>query len=393
MKPALLIYCQHSVGIGHLTRSFAIAAALTSRFNVTFLNGGPLPAGIPVPNGVDVQDLPALGMTDGHTLVGRDGVTDVAAARRQRRARVLDIFERTCPAVLLVELFPFGRKKFAFELLPLLKLARSRRPAPVIVSSLRDILVASRPDQQHHDDRAEWICRRYFDAVVVHADPQLARLEETFRPRRTLITPVHYTGLVVPEMRRTPIPLRAERPILVSAGGGSVGFPLFRAALAAHALLEPVAAPPLRIIAGPFLPEDEWQELQSLVATNPRVSLERSVPDLIAEMRGAAVSLSQCGYNTALDIVRAGVPALVVPYGAEREDEQRNRARRLEELGAMRCLLESQMTPATLAAELSATLTFQPRANALQLDGASATAELLYGLVSNARESVACANG
>ena len=117
------------------------------------------------------------------------------------------------------------------------------------------------------------------------------------------------------------------------------------------------------------------------------------MPDLIAEMRGAAVSLSQCGYNTALDIVRAGVPALVVPYGAEREDEQRNRARRLEELGAMRCLLESQMTPATLAAELSATLTFQPRANALQLDGASATAELLYGLVSNARESVACANG
>ena len=59
----------------------------------------------------------------------------------------------------------------------------------------------------------------------------------------------------------------------------------------------------------------------------------------------------------------------------------------------MRCLLEAQMTPATLAAELQATLEFQPRANVLQLDGARATAELLHGLAMNAVESVACATG
>ena len=40
------------------------------------------------------------------------------------------------------------------------------------------------------------------------------------------------------------------------------------------------------------------------------------MPDLAAEMRAAAVSLSQCGYNTALDIIVAQVPALVVPYAA-----------------------------------------------------------------------------
>ena len=41
-RPALLIYCQHSLGIGHLTRSFALAAALAERFRVVFLNGGRL---------------------------------------------------------------------------------------------------------------------------------------------------------------------------------------------------------------------------------------------------------------------------------------------------------------------------------------------------------------
>lgn len=393
-KPGLLIYCQHSVGIGHLTRSFAIASALTARFKVTFLNGGPVPDGIPVPAGVEVVDLPPLGMsTDGHALIGRDGIDDVASAQGRRRDAILRTFERVQPAVLLVELFPFGRKKFAFELLPLLKAARARGPATVVVSSLRDILVSVRKDQQHHDDRAAWLCRRYFDAVLVHADPRLARLEDTFRPRRALTTPVHYTGLVVPALRPTPVPRWSERPILVSAGGGIVGLPLFRCAIFAHSMLDARTAPPLRIIAGPFLPEDDWHELQELTATNPRITLERAVPDLIAEMRGAAVSLSQCGYNTALDIVRAGVPALVVPYGAEREDEQRNRAQRLQQLGVMRCLPAAEMTPTTLAAQLLQTLSFQPRPNVLQLDGARVTTETLYEMAMQAQESRSCATG
>ena len=386
MKPALLIYCQHSVGIGHLTRSFAIATDLAREFRVTFLNGGPLPPGIPVPDGVEMVDLPPLGMVDGHALVSREEGMDVAAAQGRRRACLLEVLERTRPAVLLVELFPFGRKKFAFELLPLLRRARQLQPRPLVVSSLRDILVASRPDQQHHDDRAEWICRRYFDAVLVHADPALARLEETFRPRRPLRTPVHYTGFVVPAERGGSTRRGDASPILVSAGGGSVGAPLFDLALDAHALLDAATAPPLRIVAGPFLPDAQWQSLQARVAGRPRVSLLRAVPDLVAQMREAAVSLSQCGYNTALDIVRAGVPALVVPYGNEVEDEQRNRAHRLAGLHALRCVDARGLTAQRLAEELQATLVFRPSPSALSLDGARTTTEVLHRLA--ARQTV-----
>src|SRR5207244_1686859 len=39
-RPALLLYCQHSVGLGHLTRSLALAGALATRFEVTVLSGG-----------------------------------------------------------------------------------------------------------------------------------------------------------------------------------------------------------------------------------------------------------------------------------------------------------------------------------------------------------------
>ena len=51
-RPALLFYCQHSLGIGHLTRSFALATALAETFHVVFLNGGRLPPGLPVPRAI-----------------------------------------------------------------------------------------------------------------------------------------------------------------------------------------------------------------------------------------------------------------------------------------------------------------------------------------------------
>ena len=75
----------------------------------------------------------------------------------------------------------------------------------------------------------------------------------------------------------------------------------------------------MRAIAGPLMPEEDFARSQRA----PRnVELIRSVPDLAQELRHAAASISQCGYNTALDLVRTRVPALVVPYATPEEDEQ-----------------------------------------------------------------------
>ena len=39
MKPALLFYCQHSVGLGHLMRSYALCDRLAERFRVVLIAG------------------------------------------------------------------------------------------------------------------------------------------------------------------------------------------------------------------------------------------------------------------------------------------------------------------------------------------------------------------
>ncbi len=385
-RPTLIFYCQHSLGIGHLTRSFALAAALMEHFHVVFLNGGRLPSGLPVPSGLEIVDLPALGMDDGHTVISRDATHGVAQAQLARRTMIDDAVRQHRPAVLLVELFPFGRKKFAGEILPMIRAVKKQAGAPALVAcSLRDILVDARPDQQHHDDRARWLTDRYFDAVLVHADPSFARLEDSFNPRRPMRTPVHYTGCVVPWRPPAGHQPRGQQ-VLVSAGGGMVGAELFRTALAARRLLRlPI---PMRIITGPFLPNDAWAALQQSVQGEDDVELLRHVPDMVHEMRQARLSISQCGYNTALDIVVSGVPALVVPYAAPGENEQTERAARMAARGAMQTLSADALTPTVLAAAIDALMVFQPRAAALKLDGAYQTAVSLRDLHQGAERSV-----
>lgn len=377
-RPPLLFYCQHSLGLGHLARSFALCEALARVFDVVLLCGGKLPRSIQPPDGVRVVALPPIGAAiDGH-LISHDGRRSLERAVALRRGTILDTFHSLRPEAILIEFFPFGKRRFTDELLPLLDEARSLGPcAPVIVSSIRDILIGRGDEQGEFDDRASDLANRYFDAVFAHSDPAFARLNETFRPRVPLRIPIHYTGFVVsngrPHGRARP-----RRGIVVSAGGGIAGYRLLSTAIAAQRLLENDLE--MKIITGPFLPEDAWRSLRAQAGGRKGLTLRRSVPDLSTELHGASASVSQCGYNTALDLLRARIPALVVPFADGGEDEQTKRASRLEALGAVRVLALDGLEASRLAAEIQALLRFRPRRMRFDLEGGANSARILNGL-------------
>ena len=384
-RPRLLFYCQHSLGLGHLVRSLAIAAALAGDYDVVLLNGGRLPEGADVPAGVRVVNLPPLGHDESYQLVSLDPRWDVAAACEERRRVVLDVLEREAPDVLFVELYPFGRKKFEFELVPLLEAARATRPVrPLVLCSLRDILVRGRRDQSRHDDRAAERANAFFDAVLVHSDPVFARLEETFTPHTPLRVPVRYTGFVAPPPPPSPAAESERLPrLLVSAGGGMVGEPLFREAVRVHRPLAEQTGLTATVVAGPFLPQPAWRWLQRAAADSPHLHVVRRVDDLCLEMSRSALSLSQAGYNTTMDVLRAGTPSVVVPFSAGREDEQADRARRLEELGVLRTVPPAELGTGRLLAELLALAGTRPQPLHLDLTGATTTARLVADLAAD----------
>lgn len=377
-RPPLLFYCQHSLGLGHLSRSFALCEALSGQFRVTLVCGGKLPATLKPPERVEIVALPPMGAAlDGH-LISQDGRRSLERAHELRRETILGTFRSVRPEVILIEFFPFGKKRFSDELLPLLEEAKRLGPsAPLVLCSIRDILVDRGNEQEEFDDRASDLANRYFDAVLAHSDPTFARLDESFHPRVPLRIPINYTGFVVSNGKQLN-GSGARSGVVVSAGGGMAGAPLLTAAVAAHRLLEDNTS--MKVIAGPFLPDDEWRSLRKEARGRAGLSLRRSVPDLSEEMHTACASISQCGYNTALDILRARVPALVVPFAEKGEDEQTNRARRLEALGAVRVLASGDLKAPRFADEIRALLRFRPSRVQFDLDGASSNVRILQAL-------------
>ena len=374
----VLIHVQHLLGIGHLKRAATVAHACAERgLQVTLASGGAPVEGLDLGDAKLVQ-LPALASRDETfaTLVDENGRRIGDAWRTRRCARLLELFAAVRPHVVVIEMFPFGRRKLGFELLPLLEAAGVARPKPWIASSVRDVLTARHP--RRSAEAARWT-RQYFDAVLVHGDPSVIRFEESFPMAAAIADKFDYTGYVAgPAARRGGSRSPGWNEVIVSTGGGAVGETLLRTALEARPFSRSAGTLTWRLIAGENLAENTFA---ALVAAAPEgVVVERTRPDLARLLANCAVSVSQGGYNTVVDVLRARARAVIVPFARESETEQAFRAERLEALGLVRCVDEHDLTAARLVAAVDAALAGpRPRPAAVALDGAERSATAIAG--------------
>lgn len=377
----VLFYVQSVLGIGHLKRASLIARALVEAgVDTTVVLGAPPQPGIDFDGCARVL-LPPVRAADASfdvLLDEHDRPID-DAWRDRRQARLLMEFENIRPDVVLIELFPFGRRAFRFELMPLLVAATTRGPRPRVVCSVRDIVV--RRDEPKREAEILALIEGYFDRVLVHGDPALLPLDASFPAAPRIADRLAYTGYVA----QAPAPARAAArradgrgEVIVSAGGGAVGEPLLRTALAARPLCR-ARERVFRLITGPNLPAAVFEALRWERPAG--VIVERWRPDLPVLLRNAALSVSQAGYNTLLDVLAARVPAVVVPFATGRETEQGARARAFAARGAVRLVEPDDLRPETLAAAIDEALTTpSQRPPLIRSDGARTTARLLAGM-------------
>ncbi|MBI1776833.1 MAG: glycosyl transferase, partial [Proteobacteria bacterium] len=203
MPARVLIHVQHLLGIGHLKRAATLARGLAAAgLEVTLASGGMPVSGIDI-GAARLLQLPAARAVDTSfkVLVDADGRPIDDAWRERRRQALIEAYATIRPQLLVVEMFPFGRRAFRFELLPLLERAQADR-VPVF-GSVRDILVhRPRPDRE-----AEFLetVRRWFDRILVHGDRSFAPLELSFPLAREIADKLAYTGylLDLPAVQRS----------------------------------------------------------------------------------------------------------------------------------------------------------------------------------------------
>ena len=380
MKKRLLFYCQHILGIGHLIRSMEIVKGLTADFQICFINGGEVIHDYPIPDEIEVVNiLPLKTDTEFSALQVPPGVASVEEAMEVRRDRLLAICDDVQPDVLMVELFPFGRRKFSPELVPLIE--RARFYGAKIVCSLRDIVV-TKQDQERHEMKICTLMNRYFDLLLVHGDPTFMPLERSFSRTRDLDCPVYYTGYIVQEQRQKPVEEEGQPPlpyplILVSVGGGRFGHELLNGVAQASKFLEERIPHQIQMFTGPFSPDDVFERMKAIASQQDNLSVQRYTPNLLQYMQSADLSISMAGYNTTMNVLTTGVRSLLLPFTGNNDQEQTIRSQRLEELGIVSVIRPEDLDPERFAQRVINVLDKAPSPMAFDLDGVKNTAEIV----------------
>lgn len=377
----VLIAVTHLLGAGHLSRAATLARAFAQAgHDVTLVSGG---------RGADHLDMtgfrfvqvPPLASdgTNFTRLLDEGGKEADARYLQDRSSRMVACLQEVAPDAVITELFPFGRRALAGEFLALLGAAHDQTPRPVVLSSIRDILAP--PSKPAKAERTREILTSLYDGVLVHSDPAITQLGQSWPVAKDVAPMLHYTGYVAPPAADLH-PLGAGRgEVLVSAGGGSVGQGLFECALEA-ARQSPL---PWRLLVGGGDRVARVAALKERVK-DPKITIETVRPDFRQMLTGAAASVSMCGYNTALDLLQTGLPSVLVPFDDGGEVEQTLRARALAHQPAFEVLSTAEMTPASMARAV-ANVVAQGRRDPAGLadDGAACSVDITRRLVAERR--------
>ncbi len=377
----IIYYCQHVLGIGHFFRSLEICKALAGH-EVILVTGGSW-VHVQLPSHVREIHLPELMMDQEFSILySPEKGKPVHQVMQERQQLLFHLFETEAPDLFMVELYPFGRKAFRFEIDPILEGIRCGvLPRSRVICSLRDILVEKK-NPAVYEARVVDIINRYFDALLIHADPRVLKLDETFSRLKDIAVPIVYTGFVTPK----PVPDagvklrqqlgidREEILIVASAGGGTVGNILLEAVVEAFEFMKTDKPTHLHVFTGPFLGEDAFQRLRR--KPNRRMRIFRFTSDFLPYLAAADLSVSMAGYNTCMNIAAARVPALVWPFPQNRE--QGLRAVRLAELGILRVLTDEELYPRRLNTIMQKGISLQSRSAVdIDLSGAESTVRWL----------------
>ncbi|WP_392339370.1 glycosyltransferase family protein [Moritella marina] len=371
--PRIMYYVQYLLGIGHVRRSSLIVQALCEQgAQVDVIFGG-----MPVPSmsfgSATMHQLMAVKSADSgfSGLAKADGTPVSDDDKKQRTQALLALCETLQPDLIVTETYPFGRRQMRFELLPLLDWAKSQDKPPVLVSSIRDIL--QRRSTVREQEYVSLV-KTYYQHVLVHGDEHFYPLARSFPVADMIADKISYSGYVCPTLVNQPHSPKTRNTIVVSVGGGSIGKDILVAVMALYNSGF-AADKKWLLITGPNMDSADKTYFQAQQQSNLQVV--DLADDFLSELSNAYVSISRAGYNTVMDLLLTGVPAVVIPFEGEGETEQLARSEVLAEAKVLQFVKNDELSVDTLKTAINNALNSTAETVNIDNQGAVQSAKLL----------------
>ena len=286
--PRILFYSHDTFGLGHLRRSRALAAAITSAdrtASAMILTGSPVAGRFAFPNRVDHMRLPGVIKRSDGSYASRTMGMNIEETTELRAGLIRSTAEQFAPDILVVDKEPCG---FRGELLPTLELLQKQGKAKLVLG-LRDVL--DEPEVLS----AEWdrkgalaAAEQFYDEIWVYGlrdvyDPTAGLdLSEAAQAR------MHWTGYLRRDLGTVGEP--PERPyVLITPGGGGDGAMMVDLAISAYER-DPDLMPRAVLVYGPFLSGETRAAFEDRVAALDgrvtAVGFESEIETLFAGAQG-----------------------------------------------------------------------------------------------------------
>ncbi len=354
----VMIYSQDGLGLGHLRRTSAIAARLTEiTTDTAVLTCMDSPAGpfFQAAAGQDHVKLPSI-VKDGPGQWRANALPIEFAMAHKLRADILAAAaEAFDPDLLLVDHMPHGAQG---ELLPTLRYLRSERPATKIVIGLRDILDdPAVVERVWSTEGATEALAEFYDLLLIYGAQDIFDAGAVYGFASVMEHRMAYAGFVGHQGReRLPKERDRERALIFAmAGGGADGYPMLRAVVDAFPQIDAVLPSTLVVTTGPFMPPELRDDLRRR-AMGDHVKVKTSVKDTWRYLRWSDAVVAMAGYNSSVEILRAGCPAVLVPRHGP-SAEQRMRARLFADQQWVRMIDPTELDETVMAANVVACMT------------------------------------
>jgi predicted glycosyltransferase len=368
MPLRVFIWVQSRLGIGHLARALKLAEACSAYGMIVAVAHGGMPvAALQTPPGIRLIQLPPAQAPDlDSKKIADEYGREIDDAWRAQRVQALHVaIADVAPDVVVTETYPLGRRIFGFEWAAFLESLPGRTVRPLMVASVRDVLIP--PSKESKLRAMIALTNACYDLILCHGERAILPLESSFPAIADLTVPISYVGYL--GARR---PSQApRRGVVIAAGGGAVGQPLFDAAMQAKRLWWRETGL-WTVIGGPQLEPGALAALRA--QAGPEMSIHAGYPGLAQLYDTAQLVVAQAGYNTVVEALGAGAQLTVVPYATPKETEQSMRARRFAEAGWLTLVEPAELTPAALVLAMEAALNLPPAPAPFPQDGAARAA-------------------